>query len=143
MYCCWLPITLQAIAAAEQAAEEAGEEAEASKQQLSTQLQEQTAENSKLKEQLKKLNADLLDLRGQFEVQSTQQSLLEAREQQHQQQLQEQAAKLKEKAAELEAVAKELQVWAGAGPAADKPHAVPKRAANILSHYGMTLLLAL
>jgi predicted nuclease with TOPRIM domain len=101
---------VQAIAAAEQAAQEAECAAEASEQQLSVQLQEQAAENSRLKEQLKKLNADLLDLRGQLEVQTTQQSMVAARETQHQQQLQEQAAKLKEKAAELEVTAKELQV---------------------------------
>lgn len=101
---------MQAIAAAQQAAEEAESTADASVQQLSTQLQEQTAENGKLRAQLKKLNADLLDLRGQLEVQGTQQSMLEAREQQHQHHLQEQTAKMKEKAAELEAVAKELQV---------------------------------
>jgi hypothetical protein len=52
----------------------------------------------------------MLDLRGELDVQTTQQTMLEAREQQHQQQLQEQAAKTKEKAAELEAVSKELQV---------------------------------
>lgn len=107
---CTVSLYVQAIAAAEQAAQEAECAAEASEQQLSVQLQEQAAENSRLKEQLKKLNADLLDLRGQLDVQTTQQSMVAARETQHQQQLQEQAAKLKEKAAELEATSKELQV---------------------------------
>lgn len=106
----WLAVGVQAIAAAQQAAEQAEATAQESVQQLSEQLQEQAAENSKLKEQLKKLNADLLDLCGQLDVQTTQQSMLEAREQQHQQQLQEQTAKMKEKAAELETATKELQV---------------------------------
>lgn len=101
---------MQAIGAAQQAAADAEAAAEASTQALSSQLQEQTEESSKLREQLKKLSADLLDLRGQLDVQTTQHSMVEAREAQHQQQVQEQAVRLKEKAAELEAANKELQV---------------------------------
>jgi len=106
-------VSLQAMAAAEQAAQEAASAADISQQELSSRLQDQAAENAKLKDQLKKLNADLLDLRGQLDVQATQQAMLEAREQQHQQQLQEQGTKLKDKAAELDAMTKELQVRAG------------------------------
>lgn len=103
-------VCMQAIGAAQQAAADAEAAAEASTQALSSQLQEQTEESSKLREQLKKLSADLLDLRGQLDVQTTQHSMVEAREAQHQQQVQEQAVRLKEKAAELEAANKELQV---------------------------------
>jgi uncharacterized coiled-coil protein SlyX len=110
-----MPLLLQAAAEAQQAVEELGAAADSTGQQLSTQLAEQAAEGARLREQLKQLSAELLDVRGQQEVQATQTSMLEAREKQHEQQVQEQAAKIKERAAELESAAKELQVlvWGG------------------------------
>lgn len=92
---------------------EAEDAAAARDQQLSSQLEELNAENGKLREQLKELNSSVLDLRGKLEVSSTAQSMMEAREKQHEQQMQEQAGRIKEKAAELELLQKEVEVGAG------------------------------
>jgi uncharacterized coiled-coil protein SlyX len=104
------PTCLQATAEANRAVEEAAAAADTTGQQLAVQLAEQAAKGERLREQVKQLSGELLDVRGQLDVQATQHSMLEAREKQHEAQGQEQAARLKEKAAELEAVAKELQV---------------------------------
>jgi predicted nuclease with TOPRIM domain len=101
---------VQAATTAEQQLSDAADASTDREQQLANQLDQMAAENSLLKEQVKELNSTCTDQKGQLEVSAAAQSMFEARESQHQQQLQEQAVKMKERAAELELLQKQLQV---------------------------------